>query len=98
MSRDALRAMKRTLRIGRRSQAGDLRHAPAVEAALSLLERSVRMRHRRLAVQRLNEAVAIGARVPDAHWQYCRETAAASRNSELQQLFMQCARGYNAYE
>ena len=92
MSRDAVRAMKKSLRIGRRSQAGDAHHAQAAEAALALLERSVRMHHRRLAVQRLNDAVAMGARVPDEHWRYCREAAAASRDIEVQELFILCAR------
>lgn len=83
MSRDAIRDMKTVLRAANGSQ--------AVEAALALLEHSVRMRHRRLAVQRLNAAVAVGARVPDEHWRYCREAAAASRDSQLQGLFVACA-------
>jgi len=49
MSRDALRDMKKALRAGRRSQAGDAHRTQAAEAALALLERSVRMHHRRLA-------------------------------------------------
>jgi hypothetical protein len=91
MSRDAVRAMKKSLRIGRGSQAGDAHHTQAAEAALALLERSVRMHHRRLAVQRLKDAVAMGARVPDEHWRYCREAAAASRDIHVQELFMRCA-------
>ena len=83
MSRDAIREMKKALRAGSGSQ--------AVEAALALLERSVRMHHRRLAVQRLNEAVAMGARIPDEHWRYCREAAAASHDTKVQHLFMVCA-------
>jgi hypothetical protein len=88
MSRDAVRAMKKSLRIGRGSQAGDAHHTQAAEAALALLDR---MHHRRLAVQRLNDAVAMGARVPDEHWRYCREAAAASRDIHVQELFMRCA-------
>ena len=92
MSRDALRDMKKALHAGRRPQAGDAHRTQAAEAALALLERSVRMHHRRLAVQRLNDAIAMGARVPDEHWRYCREAAAASRDIEVQELFMLCAR------
>src|SRR2546427_12922069 len=92
MSRDALRDMKKALRAGRRSQAGDAHHAQAAEAALALLERSVRMHHRRLAVQRLNDAIAMGARVPDEHWRYCREAAAARRDIEARELLRPCAR------
>jgi hypothetical protein len=91
MSRVALRDMKKALRAGRRSQAGDAHRTHAAEAALALLERSVRMHHRRLAVQRLKDAVAMGARVPDEHWRYCREAAAASRDIHVQELFMRCA-------
>ncbi len=92
MSRDALRDMKKALRAGRRSQAGTAHRTQAAEAALALLERSVRMHHRRLAVLRLNDAVGMGACVPDEHWRYCREAAVASRDIEVQELFMLCAR------
>jgi hypothetical protein len=91
MSRDTIRQMKRTLRAGTVSQAGDAQRMLAVEAALALLERSVRMRRRRLAVQRLTEAVRVGARVPDEHWLYCREAAAASRDTRVQALFVASA-------
>ena len=90
MARDAIRQMKKRLRAGMDSQAPD-RHREALDAALALLERSVRMRHRRLAVQRLNAAVTLGARVPAPHWVYCREAAAASRNSDVQALFVASA-------
>jgi len=83
MSRDAVRQMKKALCAGSSSM--------ALEAALALLERSVRMRHRRLAVQRLNEAVALGAPVPEEHWRYCREAATASHDTALQALFLVCA-------
>jgi len=42
-------------------------------------------------VQRLNEAVALGAPVPDEHWRYCREAASASHDTALQALFLVCA-------
>jgi hypothetical protein len=83
--------MKKTLRAGRSSLASDGNRTQAAEAALALLERSVRMHHRRLAVQRLNAAVAVGACVPDEHWRYCREAAAASHDSGVQALFVVCA-------
>ena len=88
MSRDAVRQMKKALRAGSGSK--------ALEAALALLERSVRMRHRLLAVQRLNEAVALGAPVPEEHWRYCREAAAASRDTTVQALFVVCAQAAQA--
>ena len=91
MSRDAIRRMKKTLRAGAMSPASDGERTHAIDAALALLERSVRMRHRRLAVQRLNDAVTVGARVPDEHWRYCHEAAAASRDTTVQALFVLCA-------
>lgn len=59
----------------------------AAAAALALLERSVRMRHRRLAVLRLKDALALGAGVPADHWLYCRDAAVASRDADVRALF-----------
>ena len=87
MSRELIREMKKLLQDGMGAQADDGRRQLAMDAALALLERSVRMRHRRLAVQRLNDAIALGAQVPEEHWAYCREAAVASRDTEVQVLF-----------
>jgi hypothetical protein len=96
MSRDAIRDMKKCLRVGRRPQACNAHRVQAAEAALALLERSVRMRHRRLAVQRLSDAVVMGARIPDEHWRYCREAAEACRDIAVRELFIVCARAEHA--
>ena len=40
---------------------------------MALLERSIRFRHRRLAVLRLCDAMESGAPVPEAQWRYCLE-------------------------
>jgi hypothetical protein len=63
MSREAIREMKRTLRSGRNAHSVRSRQL-AEQAALALLERSIRMRHWRLAVQRLDEAVAMARACP----------------------------------
>lgn len=42
-------------------------------ALMALLERSIRFRHRRLAVLRLCDAMESGAPVPEAQWRYCLE-------------------------
>jgi hypothetical protein len=89
MSRDGIREMKRRLRAGVDGQASEEERRLAEASALALLERSVRMRHRRLAVQRLNDAVALGVPVPDEHWLYCRSAAAASHDKAVQALFSQ---------
>ena len=96
MSRDGIREMKRCLRDGLCAQAAEGQRRLAEAAALALLERSVRMRHRRLAVQRLNDAVALGVPVPDAHWLYCREAAVASHDTALKALFSQSEHAVHA--
>jgi hypothetical protein len=92
MARHGIREMKRLLRAGACAQASQSQRQVAEVAALELLERSVRMRHRRLAVQRLNEAIALGAQVPKEHLAYCRAAAAASRDNVVQALFARCER------
>ena len=62
MSRELVREMKRSLRSGKGAHADDGQRQRARDAALALLVRSVRMGHRRLAVQRLHDAVSFGAR------------------------------------
>jgi hypothetical protein len=91
MPRQALQKLKKAVRAGTSPLASQDDHEQAVQAALALLERSVRMRHRRLAVQRLNEAVALGAQITDEHWTYCRQAAEASRDEAVQALFTQSA-------
>jgi hypothetical protein len=86
-----LRDLKKALHAGTSTLASGDQPEEAVRAALVLLERSVRMRHRRLAVQRLNEAVVLGAQVPDEQWVYCRQAAEASRDATIQLLFTRSA-------
>jgi hypothetical protein len=96
VARDTIRQMKKTLRAGMATQASEALREEAVRAALALLERGVRMHHSRLAVQRLNEAVAIGADVPQAYWRYCLEAATASRDTRVQALFASSAQAAHA--
>lgn len=63
----------------------------AAMATLELLERSVRMRHKRLAVKRLSEAVALGADIPSEHWLYCRRVATESQDKFVSAMFMRAA-------
>jgi hypothetical protein len=90
MQRTEIRRLKRQIRQGAQAAAADtgLRRL-AEAAALALLERSVRMRHRRLAVQRLHRAVGLGVEVPEEYWAYCRQ-AAAGRDAEVRLLFARC--------
>ena len=86
MARSAIRELKRDMRSAQmtgNALAGQLGR----QAALALLDRSIRMRHRRLAVQRLGAAVALGAEISQAQWCYCQAAAAASRDKLVQSLF-----------
>lgn len=87
MSRDGVCALKRQLHGGKNAFAAEEQRRLAEAAALALLERSVRMRHRHLAVLRLRDAVVLGVCVPDEHWIYCRGVAAASSDAAVQALF-----------
>lgn len=68
----------------------------AAHAALGLLQRSIRMGHRRLAVQRLHEAVSMGLSLDPCVWSYCRDAAAASRDAAVQDLFIRSAQAVHA--
>ncbi|WP_298235237.1 hypothetical protein [uncultured Azohydromonas sp.] len=63
MARQAIRELKQSLHAGMAACASEEQRSHAKDASLSLLERSVRMRHRRLAVIRLHAAVSTGAAV-----------------------------------
>jgi hypothetical protein len=80
--------MKQSLHAGMAAYATEEQRLHAKEAALSLLERSVRMGHRRLAVIRLHAAVSAGATVPDEHWRYCHEAATACKDAAIQDLYI----------
>jgi hypothetical protein len=87
MARHAIREMKQSLHAGTATSASEEQRIHAREAALSLLERSVRMGHRRLAVIRLQAAVSAGADVPEEFWRYCHDAAAGSKDTAIQDLY-----------
>ena len=87
MSRGLESEMKRSLRSVKGAHADDGQRQRARDAALALLVRSVRMGHRRLAVQRLHDAVSFGARVSGEQWAYCRQAAMASGDIGVRALF-----------
>jgi hypothetical protein len=88
MARQTIRDFKRSLHAGMATCASEEQRLHARAAALSLLERSVRMGHRRLAVIRLHAAVTAEAAVPDEHWRYCLEAATACKNAAVQDLYI----------
>lgn len=87
MSRQPIRVLKHAVRDGGREGATTENHVLAKEAALALLDRSIKFGHPRLAVIRLAMAVRAGADVPASHWDYCRATVAQSRDLSLRALF-----------
>jgi hypothetical protein len=88
MARQAIREMKKRVRAGTDGHASDEQRLHAKQAALLLLERSVRMGHRRLAVIRLQAAVSAGAAVPDEVWRYCHDAADASKDATVRDLYV----------
>lgn len=63
MTRTTIREMKKTIRRGDRQGASGADLLAAREAAFRLLERSIRMKHCRLAVLRLVAALDSGGRI-----------------------------------
>lgn len=92
MSRQAIREMKRAVVAGNQPDATISTVMSARKSALELLARSVCFGHVRLAIIRLGVAVRTGATVPQSHWIYCREAAAASKDTAVQALFMDATR------
>lgn len=75
MSRALIKSLKKTVRKGTHAQASQTQVLDAREAALSLLHRSVRFQHDRLAIQRLLNAVQVGVKVDQTLWDYCQTAA-----------------------
>lgn len=92
MCRWAVRELKRAVNAGLRQGAVADSIVLAKESAASLLERSIRFGHGRLAIIRLRIAVQAGAAVLPEQWTYCREAAARSRDEALKALFVDAAR------
>ena len=76
MKRETIRTLKKSLRTGGEAHASPQQAQDARAAALALLERSVAMRHDRLAIQRLLDAVRLRAPVAPALWAHCEAVAA----------------------
>lgn len=83
MSRAEVRALKRIQRQALREDQG----ARAAECAALLLQRSIEMGHRRLAVQRFHRAAQLGASLSPAQIMYCEQAMRASANAKLRSLF-----------
>ncbi|MDP3820432.1 MAG: hypothetical protein Q8R33_03065 [Burkholderiales bacterium] len=89
MPRPPIRQMKRQVTAGGRPNACVDAVARARDSALSLLTRSVKCGHTRLAIMRLSTAVRASAAITPQHWDYCRETASRSADTDLIAMFLQ---------
>lgn len=81
--RRRIRVLKRLARSGSAPLAPPAQRQLSQQIILKLLDRSIRFGHRRLAVQRLQEAAEIGAPLRDEHWRYCLQVVASADDPEL---------------
>ncbi|MBO1016023.1 hypothetical protein IPU70_20835 [Achromobacter sp. SD115] len=93
MSRALIRSLKKTQRVGAQAQASAAQQQDARSAALSLLRRSVRFKHDRLAVLRLANAVQLGANVDETLWEYCHAVASGMADPTQLQKVLTLRRG-----
>ena len=88
MARTHIRLSKKTIRAGTAEQASPDAVEAARAAALSLLQHSVRHRHKQLALIRLLDAVRLRADIDGALWEHCLAVARISASpGELQLLY-----------
>ncbi|AQV98439.1 hypothetical protein BJN34_31685 [Cupriavidus necator] len=70
MSREKIKALKKVIRTAGHAEASAHHTPDARAAALALLRHSVRMRHDRLAVIRLLDAIRLRADIDGELWRY----------------------------
>lgn len=87
MSREYVRSLKRSLRSSARLSGCEASRNLTQESALSLLKRSIDMKHKRLALIRLDAAIRFDATVPAEFWRYCSQVAGESTNVDVRALF-----------
>lgn len=81
--RQRLRSLKRLARAGSGAQAEPSLRLQSQVIALALLDRSIKFKHRRLALLRLKEAVELGASVNTEQWTYCKGVMALVQDVAL---------------
>jgi len=85
--RRRLRSLKRLARAGSGTDAAPALKLQSQAIALALLDRSIKFKHRRLALLRLKEALDLGAVVDTEQWTYCRGVLALVQDSALRAYF-----------
>lgn len=81
--RQRLRSLKRLARAGSGTDAAPALKLQSQAIALALLDRSIKFKHRRLALLRLKEAVELGATVNTEQWTYCKSVMTLEQDGAL---------------
>lgn len=89
--RSKVRQLKRQLRTAGLPSAAAAQQDLGRDSVLELLERSMRFGHQRLALQRLHQALKLGAVLTETHWKYCHGVAARSQDKSLQERYLALA-------
>lgn len=87
-SRQRFRALKRLAREGIGADATLPLRQQSQEIALAFLDRSIKFKHRRLAILRLKEAVELGAAIEAAQWSYCWNVVTSAKDPTLHSTFL----------
>lgn len=90
--RQRLRSLKRLARSGSGTDAAPALRLQSQTIALALLDRSIKFKHRRLALLRLKEAVELGAVVDTEQWTYCKGVLALVQDGALRADFEHAAK------
>lgn len=87
MARLEIKNSKKALRAGSQAQSSLTQADEARSAALFLLQRSVRLHHKQLALMRLLDAVKLAAPIDTTLWEHCLAVAASVASAkELRML------------
>ena len=95
MARTHIRSSKKVIRVGTGAQASPDEVEAARAASLSLLQHSVRQKHKQLALIRLLNAVQLRADIDEASWDHCLAVARVSA-SPREVLLLHTMRGQGA--
>lgn len=90
--RQGVRSLKRLTRAGSGIDAAPALKLQSQAIALALLYRSIKFKHRRLALLRLKEAVELGAVVDTDQWTYCKGVLALVEDGALRAHFEHAAK------
>lgn len=81
--RQRLRSLKRLARSGSGVDVAPELKLQSQVIALALLDRSIKFKHRRLALLRFKDAIEMGAQVDVEHWIYCKSLLSLETDGAL---------------